>query len=228
MIEFFKSHYILLSLLAGSTFISFIWLFFNRKRLNAKWWDILLAALSATIVGLLATILFGYVESGFKARDATSLFGSIFIVPLFCLVYSKIKKLPYGDVLDIFTIVLVVSAMFARVNCLIKGCCYGKPIGYTEYNYPTREIEIGFDVIFIGLAAFMILKEKFRGKIYLIYLVSYGTFGFVIEFFRYSSSNSVFHNGHVWAFLSIVIGIALLIILNYLKKTQNEQSTKRK
>ena len=231
MISFITHHVELLCLMAGSTTLSFIWVFvFNREKMNAKWWDALLAAVAATITGIIGTILFGAVESGFQSLGAMSLFGSVFIVPLFCLIYAKIKKLPLGDVLDVFTVVLVISLVFARINCLIQGCCYGKQIGDTEYSYPTRQIEIGFNVIFIGVAIFLILKNKMQKKIYLIYLVAYGFFRFILEFFRYSDTTAPFHNGHIWSFLSLTIGIALLIILHYLNKQKelNEGKTKKR
>ncbi len=230
MISFITHHVELLCLMAGSTALSFIWLLFNRERLNAKWWGVLLAAFAATITGVFGTLLFGGLESNFQTFGSISLFGSVFIVPLYCLIYAKIKKLPLGDVLDIFTIVLVISLVFGRINCLIKGCCYGKQIGYTEYNYPTREIEIGFNVIFIGIAIFLILKNKMQKKIFLLYLVSYGFFRFVLEFFRYSETPSILHIGHLWSSLSLVIGIALFIILHYLNKQKelNEDKAKKR
>jgi len=229
MIDFIKNKWILLTLLGGATILSFLWLFlFNRKRLNAKWWDLLLAAISATIVGVLGTILMGMIESGFKVTDATSLFGSIFIVPLFCLAYAKIRKLPYLTVLDVFTIVLVISAMMARINCLISGCCFGKYIGTSDVQYPVREIEIGFDVIFIGVAGFCIVKEKLKNKIYFVYLISYGFVRFILESMRYSEQSGFFHFGHAWALLSFFGGIALLIIQIYLEKDKNNGNKKKR
>lgn len=231
MKTFIDAYGILFCLFVGSTALSFVWLVvFNREKLQAKWWELLIAAFAATITGFLGSLIFGYIESGLKGFGPISLFGGVFVVPLFCLVFGKIKKIPFGTALDVFTIVLVVSAMFARINCFIHGCCYGKEIGYTEFRYPTRELEIGFDVIFIGISIFLILKNKTPNKVYFIYLISYGTFRFVIEFFRHSDNQSVFHNGHIWSFLSLLIGISVLIIQHYLNKQKeiNESKNKRK
>lgn len=215
MVEFFKNYYVLFSLLVGATIVSFIWLFLNRDKMNAKWWEVLIVAILHTLVGVGFVKFFALMEAGFDANKAgnMSMFGGIFFMPLFYFVYAKIKKLPIGLVFDIFTISLVSTLFFARINCLIKGCCYGININYTEYRYPTRETELVYDLIFIGLAIFLIYKGKISGKIFVLYLISYGFVRFVTEWFRYSESTSPFHIGHVWSMLSFIIGIALLIYL---------------
>ncbi len=225
MIDFIIARATLMYLMLGSTVLSFLWLFFAcRKKLNAKWWDLLIASISATIVGILATVLFGMIESGFKVTDATSLFGSIFIVPLFCLVYAKIRKLPYKVVLDSFTIVLVISAMTARINCIISGCCYGKFIGDSYIRHPVREVEIGYDVLFIGVTAWHYITNKFEGKLYIFYLVSYGFIRFILESLRYSPTHGFFHIGHAWSLVAFLFGIGYLIISYYLKRDKEKNS----
>lgn len=210
----------LILLLTGATIVSFIWLLFNRKRINASWWEVLILALLHTIIGVGCVIFFAFIESGFDINTfgSLSLFGGVFLMPVFYLLYAKIKKISFGDVFDVFVISLITTLMFARINCIITGCCLGKNINYTEARYPTRELEIGFYVVLTVVFIIFTFKKILTGKLYLIYLISYGTFRFIIEFLRESKSESVFHVAHVWSLLSIGIGIGLLVYLSKRKK----------
>ncbi len=223
--DYFKEHLVLPTMLVVATTVSFIWLFLQRKKLNAKWWEIWIVSVLHTLIGVGFVKFFALMEAGFNAEKAgnMSMFGGIFFMPIVYFIYAKIKKLPIGLVFDIFTISLVSTLFFARVNCLISGCCYGIEINYTEYRYPTRETELIYDALFIGLSIFFIYKNMFSGKIFIFYLISYGFVRFVIEWFRYSESASPFHIGHVWALFSFIIGIVLLIVLYFKGKTKEQQ-----
>lgn len=226
MQEFWNNYHTLVFLLLGATATSFVWLFvFNRKRLNASWWELLIVAILHTLVGVGFVKFFALLEAGFNTEKAgnLSMYGGVFFMPLFYFIYAKIKKLPIALVFDVFVVSLVSTLFFARINCFLSGCCLGKSINYSEYRYPTREAELVFDVIFIGLAIFFLFKGKLLGKIYPIYLISYGVFRFIIEWFRESDVTSGFHIAHVWSFLAVLIGSALLIIQYYLKKSKENK-----
>ena len=231
MKTFWENHHTLIIILSIATALSFVWLFvFNRKKLNASWWEILIVCLLHTIIGVGFVKFFALMEAGFKSSKAgnMSMFGGIFFMPIFYYVYAKIKKLPVGLVFDIFAVSLVVTLLLARINCLFAGCCYGRFIGNTDKRYATREAELAYDALFLGLAIYCIIKEKFTGKIYLFYLASYGLFRLICETFRDSESGEVFHIGHAWALISLVVGVALLIIINYLNKEKERNAPKKK
>ena len=216
MEEFLKQWLFLIILLTIATALSFVWLFvFNKSKLHAKWWEILIVSILHTLIGVGCVKFFALLEAGFDISKAgsMSMFGGIFFMPLFYIIYAKIKKLPILLVIDIFAVSLVTTLLLARINCLHAGCCLGKTINY-DLRYPTREIEIGYDAIIIALSIFFLLKGYFINKIFFIYLASYGILRFVIEFMRESTSNSLFHIGHVWAIISIILGTIALILIN--------------
>lgn len=225
--EFLKSHWFLIMMLAIATVLVFVWLFvFNRKRLNAKWWEILIVALIHVLYGVGTVVFWALLEAGFDTTKAgnMSMFGGVFLMPVMYIVYAKIKKLPAGLVFDVFAIALIATLFCARCNCLYAGCCKGIEIGSTGYLYPTREAELLFYAIFMIVIIPWILRDRSKGRVYPIYLLSYGLARFLIESFRESSAAGFLHMGHIWAMVSVVVGVGFIVarvIINKRKEAKN-------
>ena len=229
MKDLWDTYYVLIIILGVGTILSFVWIyFFNKNKLNLKWWGAIISVVAAVLVGVLALRFFALLESGFDVNKSgrLSFFGGIFVLPLFAFVFSKIAKIKMGDVLDAFTVVLIILS-FGRISCIVTGCCYGKYIGTSDIRYPTREIELVYDSI--ALIAFIILnlKKALKGKLYFIHLMGYGFLRFVIEFMRHSDNDSVLHIGHGWAILSFLIGLGFLIYLTVSEKSKLEADRKK-
>lgn len=218
--EFIKHNWFLLMVLIIATILSFVWLFvFNRKKLNAKWWEILILALLHTAYGVLTVKFFAILEARFNFEKAgnMSMFGGIFFMPIMYFTYAKIKKLPVGLVFDIFVVSLAVTLLLARINCFHGGCCQGIVIGSNGFKWPAREFDLAIYAIFLIFTIPWILKDKSKGMAYPLFMAVYGLFRFINEWFRESASSSPFHIGHVWAIVSFVIGVTLLVVI-YLKQ----------
>ena len=69
-----------------------------------------------------------------------------------------------------------------------------------------------------------------EGIIYPAYMMSYGIFRFICEFFRYDDSGLLFHLGHLWAALSFCIGISFYIQIkgNQDKEKNNGRNRRKK
>lgn len=222
----------LIIMLSLATVCSFIWLSFNRDRLNSSLWFLLIVSILHTLFGVLCVKFFAILEVGFDMSKAgnMSMYGGIFFMPIFYFAYAKLKKLDIGLTFSIFAISIVITYFFARMNCLHEGCCYGKEIGSTGYLYPTRELEIMYYFVFLCIFIPRLLKNKDYKKkknersinVYLIFMFSYGIFRFITEFFRYSSSNSIFHIAHLWSAIAIIVSLVLYII-SYKRGNINER-----
>lgn len=213
-------------LLGVGTLLTFVWLCFLQKRLPMKWYVALPIAVCHTLFGVLTVKVFAFLETGFDAQSLgnMSLFGGVFFMPLFYLVVARLLRRSVADVFDVFVIPLVGTLLFARVNCILSGCCLGSLIGSTGLRWPTREAEIVFYLVFIALVAPRILKGERRGEMYPLYMVSYGAFRFVIEFLRYSSAAlGPFHISHLWAFVALGLGASILMEI----RSDNEKNGKK-
>lgn len=215
IIDFIVSHYILMILLLLATIVNFIWLFFNRKELKMNIPILILFSIFHTIIGVLFVVLFAFAESGFDLDSFgnLSLYGGVFLMPIIYLGYALVRKVSIGRAFDIFTISLIETLFFARINCLFAGCCQGISLGNSSFKFPSRELELLFYVLFVIIFIDKIIKDKTNGYIYPTYLVFYGIFRFIIEFFRESSNIvGVLHFGHFWSLLSLLVGASFLIL----------------
>lgn len=205
------SDHALILLLGCGTLFNVYWLHRCRERLHLRWLSVLLLSVLHTVLGVLSVKVFALFETGNFSN--MSLFGGVFFMPLFYWGVAKLAKQKAADVFDVFTICLVFTLMCARLNCIISGCCLGAHIpieGLTHLCFPTREMELLFYVILLSQLWRKVLSGSARGMIYPIYMISYGIFRFVTETLRFSDrTDSILHISHLWALLSLGIGISI-------------------
>lgn len=205
------SDHALILLLGCGTLFNVYWLHRCRERLHLRWLSVLLLSVLHTVLGVLSVKVFALFESGNFCN--MSLFGGVFFMPLFYWGVAKLAKQKAADVFDVFTICLVFTLMCARLNCIISGCCLGAHIpiqGLEHLRFPTREMELVFYVILLSRLWRKVVTGSARGMIYPIYMISYGIFRFVTETLRVSNrTDSILHISHLWALLSLGIGISI-------------------
>ena len=208
--DWLSSHSLLLLLSAGTLF-SFLWLMQFRGRLNMKWYAALPIAICHTLVGVICVKAFAFMETGFNPDSLgnMSLFGGVFFMPVAYWGGARLTKRPHGAVCDVFTPCMIFTMMCARVNCIISGCCTGLRIPGTQMRFPTRESELLYYVVMLVLLIPRVDKDKNPGSIYPLYMATYGAFRFINEFFRTSSSETLFHLSHVWAAIAFAAGFSI-------------------
>lgn len=205
------SDHALILLLGCGTLFNVYWLHRCRERLHLRWLSVLLLSVLHTVLGVLSVKVFALFETGNFSN--MSLFGGVFFMPLFYWGVAKLAKQKAADVFDVFTICLVFTLMCARLNCIISGCCLGAHIpieGLTHLRFPTRELELLFYVLLLSRLWRKVLSGSARGMIYPIYMITYGIFRFVTETLRFTDrTDSILHVSHLWALLSLGIGISI-------------------
>lgn len=205
------SDHSLILLLGCGTLFNVYWLHRCRDRLHLRWLPVLLLSVLHTVLGVLSVKVFALFETGNFSN--MSLFGGVFFMPLFYWGVAKLAKQKTADVFDVFTICLVFTLMCARLNCIISGCCLGAHIpieGLTHLRFPTRELELLFYVLLLSRLWRKVVTGSARGTIYPIYMISYGIFRLVTETLRFSDrTDSILHVSHLWALLSLGIGMSI-------------------
>ncbi|MBO7573438.1 MAG: prolipoprotein diacylglyceryl transferase [Bacilli bacterium] len=130
---------------------------------------------------------------------------------------------------------ITIAHGFGRIGCLFAGCCHGHVT--TEW-YGIWNAEIGaktvpiplYEAIFLFVlsAVMILLLFKFHMKDNMaIYLVSYGIWRFVIEYFRDDYRGGFIPGispSQFWSIIMVIGGIALFFIYRYFdNKIENKQ-----
>lgn len=223
-----EAHHLLL-LLALGTAGSALWLLLLRKRLKIPWYAAILLAIVHTLYGLFTVKSFAFLETGFAAGSfgGMSLFGAVAFMPLAYYLGAKIARQDVATVFDIFTPCLVATLFCARVNCILAGCCYGILIpGMNSVRFPTRELELVFYAVLLAILCPRIYKGKTRGEVYPVYMICYGAFRFITEFFRASDSGALFHIAHIWALVTLFLGISIYAEIYHPQKSKKRGRNK--
>lgn len=219
--RFLQDHILLLLLLLIAILVTFLWLLRFRERLHISRLTALLMAIGQEICGVICVMAFAKLEG--SSIGAISIFGAVFFTPLPIWLNAKLIHRPAGELFDILAIPMIFTLLLTRINCLSAGCCYGVPIFGSRLLWPTREAEMLYYAVFLFLMAPKVLKGETDGRVYPLYMGSYGIARGIIEFFRFShGASSIFHLSHIWAILAIAIGFSI-----YFELTARGQKRKK-
>ncbi|NUL81959.1 MAG: prolipoprotein diacylglyceryl transferase [Armatimonadetes bacterium] len=155
----------------------------------------------------------------------------------------RAKKMSFWPAADCFAPSLALAYAIARLGCLLAGCCYGCPTGVpwgltfpmedrpgvmTEPSHPTQIYSFLFG---LGIFAALLLLEKrkrFTGQTFCQFLMLYGAYRFVNEFFRAGATSKYwvepFTFGHLAAIGALAFGLALYLWRSSLNKSAVEPS----
>ncbi len=213
----------------------------DKKQVPAKLQNVCLVLILASIAigygfAILFQAVYDFTKSGKFVIDTqtgmTFYGGLIGGSAVFLILYFTVAKKVCGG--EIFRHLNSVSGVAAcaislghslgRIGCLMAGCCYGRETDSWIGIYlpavgakviPTQLIES----IFLLLLFFALTALLFRTRIngFSVYLIAYGIFRFVIEFFRADDrGGSVIpwlSPSQVWSVILFAVGTAVLVTL---------------
>ena len=156
-------------------------------------------------------------------------------------IYAKVYKIPFFGLTDNAVQSLPLGHAFGRIGCFCAGCCYGSETDSflgVVYSHPadpycptgvkllpTQLFESAFCLVLFFVI--MLIQRKFKdlktGVLTIIYLLSYGTFRFLIEFIRGDEARRSFLALSTSQWISIVLivfGVVYSLILNKKAKEQ--------
>ena len=186
-------------------------------------------------------------SKGFKISGSMTFLGGLiggvisFLAIYFIFVYGINPKLKPNNffkvnmnkgvwfLVRIAPISITIAHAFGRIGCLFAGCCHGN---ITNEWYGIWNEEVGFKTIpiplyesiflFVLSAAMIVLLFKFKSKDTMaIYLVSYGIWRFIIEYFRFDYRGSFIPGlspSQFWSIIMVLAGIAVFFIYRYFDK----------
>ncbi len=216
----------------------------KRKGVNPSFLDFTFyTAIFAIAFGFVSATLFqatyNYIddpEGGFHLGDGFTFIGGLIGgVITFLVIYFAFRKKLSGSITQILPIApccIAVAHAFGRIGCAFAGCCYGKitESALSMYNHganriPVQLYESLFLFIVFGVLTILYLKKDFKQTLP-VYLIVYGIFRFIIEYFRGDERGKLFGSDIVspsqfWSILMVVIGVALFFWFARLFKKEN-------
>ena len=185
-------------------------------------------------------------EAGFRFGSGITFIGGLIGgVVSFLLIYFLFRKHAHGkltDILGVATCCILIAHAFGRLGCLFAGCCHGEYLGtkpvfggiymrpgnaVAGYYVPIQLYEALFLFIMFGVCSYLLLKKDFKHNLSL-YLICYGIFRFVNEFFRSDSRGQFIGSlspSQFWSIVMVIAGVGLIFLLEYIykkRKTEKE------
>lgn len=155
------------------------------------------------------------------------------------LIYIKQFHMDYG-LLEIYSAALPLGHAFGRVGCFFAGCCYGIPysgfpshiytetVGMTPLNVPllaVQLIEAACLLVIFSCLLIVFLWGKKRYLTPILYIISYTTVRFVLEFFRGDNERGVYWGLSTAQWVSIVLFLSTCIFL-LVRSVRNAEKVK--
>ena len=209
---------------------------------------IIMIGIFAIIIGLLSASLFQAIYNlaagkGFTFEGMTFIGGLIggvisFVGIYFLYVYAinprlKEKSFFKADMnkgiwylLRIAPISITIAHGFGRIGCLFAGCCHGK---ITDEWYGIWNAEVGaktvpiplYEAIFLFVLSALMIVLLFRLDFkynMTLYLISYGIWRFVIEYFRADYRGDFIPGlspSQFWSIVMVIGGIIIFFLYRY-------------
>jgi len=159
-----------------------------------------------------------------------AMYGGLPITLLLSIPLLAALRLPFGAFWDVAAFTILVGMIFARVGCLMNGCCAGRPsktwIGVTlpnragvcERRIPTQCLEAGWAAILLIAAMVAWRWLPFPGALFLFVIAGYASGRIVLESTRerpFGAKRFTVHHA-----ISVVLVIASLagLVMNWHKR----------
>lgn len=183
--------------------------------------------------------IYHYIETGVFTFNAGMTFyggliGGIIVFFIGFFVFGKIlfkekENIKYScDLFAVAPCCITIGHAFGRLGCLFAGCCYGRQVdgfpglpmtvwknGMKIHGYfiPTQLYESIFLFILFGVTTFLYFKKIDWN--FVVYLIGYGIWRFIIEFFRTDDRGELLPGLTPSQWISVGLIAAGLIILGF-------------
>jgi len=171
--------------------------------------DLVILSVLGGLIGARLAYVLGYDWPGFVANplivfsigpggiEGMIWYGSFIggIIPFGLYIWKK--NLSFWKVADMFSPYLALGYAVVRVGCFLRGCCYGNitsgpwgvvfPYIDSFSRYPTQLFSSALNLLLFVFLLWLYKRRSFSGQIFISYLLGYGIYRFIIEFFRYSA-----------------------------------------
>jgi len=152
---------------------------------------------------------------------------------LAAIIYVRRQQLDFWKLADLFAPYMALAYAIVRVGCFLNGCCYGKacalpwavsfPVVDDLYRHPTQLYSSFLNIIIFIVLWYLYPRRKWKGEVFVSYLVLYSAYRFVVEFFRENLLWGSFLTISQWISLGV---FALGSFILFYRSRQHKQDEK--
>jgi len=212
------------------------------ERENIPKEDVVDAAFWSTVAGFLGARIFFFIYNPeylhpwyrilYVWEGGLVWYGGVLFGALTALYFVWKRKIPIWKFADVVSIPISVGLGFGRIGCTMAGCCYGKvchsplaivfkdPHSAAPLNVPlcpTQPVSSAANFLIALILYSTYRKKSFDGQVFSLYLILYGVFRFLIEFFR-ATPKEIFGTLSNNQVISIIMVIAGILVFIYRKR----------
>ena len=139
-------------------------------------------------------------------QGGLAIHGGIFGGIITGIIFSNARKISFWALADLIAPSIILGQAIGRIGCYLNGCCYG------INNQPTQIYELILD--FIGFLLLWGLRKKirFKGGLFLLYLMTYSVIRIIVSQFR-ADNLYLWNTGITLAGLSSLIIFIIAMVL---------------
>jgi phosphatidylglycerol:prolipoprotein diacylglycerol transferase len=158
-------------------------------------------------------------------------YGGFIGATLTAYIYLRRQKAPVWAVGDCVAPGLALGHVTGRLGCWLNGCCYGRvdaahgvvfpSIGDGLPHLPVMLYEAAFLLLLSGFLTFLWHRRRFDGQVFWVYVLSYASWRFAIEFLRGDAERGVLFSDVLSPSQWISLGaaaLALIILARFSKR----------
>lgn len=214
-----------------------IFLLLYRKKYNISLRQSIVAIVLIYPIAYVLMLTLAWIESGFQYWGAINYVRICVYIPLIAFGVAKLVRLPFGRIVDYLAPSMALQKALGHLVCPFVGCCHGYACSWGIWN-PIKDVRVFPNQWLESFVAFAIVwyllrlakKEKYtgRGKVYITFLLIYGSTRFLLEFLRDNDklllgvSNLALH-----ALFMVFVGAIWLMVLHEMNKRQELLSKKK-
>ena len=145
--------------------------------------------------------------------DGLSLFGAIFITPLFAFLVSLFRKDKTARLLDEIIYYELIMLCAIRTGCFLQGCCEGITLWKNAMPIvlPAQLIEVFLDLLILDFCIKLRDSKGRDGRMFPWFMMLYGVARFLLEFIRSNPKTLLcFTNAQIFSVICFVSGLLLL------------------
>lgn len=153
-------------------------------------------------------------------KGGMGFFGGVIGVSIAVYIFSRIQKISFYKIIDLIIPCVPLGIAFVRIGNFINGELYGRitksafcmyfPDDPRNCRYPSQLIQFALEGVVLFLILFFLRKKKFEpGVLSWLFVLLYGIFRFIAEFFREPQPEQF---SFYWLTFSQILSIIMIIV----------------